>query len=81
MDASKWCWEYGASTGDARWCILSRIIERIAAPFEDSTGALSNEQVARIDRALHLHLPHIVNASTAADGASLARFLESDLQP
>ena len=30
-DAADWCWECGGSTGDARWCLLSRTLERLVA--------------------------------------------------
>lgn len=78
-DAAAWCWEFGAATGDARWCLLSRTLDKLAAPFADSNGALPVEMTAQIDVVLRDLLPDVLNAPTAAEGASLAQLLDDRL--
>lgn len=78
-EAAEWCWEFGAATGDARWCLLSRTLARLAAPFVDSIGALPSELVDQIDAVLREQLPDVLSATSAVEGASLARLLDESL--
>lgn len=78
-EAAGWCWEFGAATGDARWCLLARTLDRLAAPFTDGNGALPSELTSQIDSVLRDLLPDVLYAPTAVEGASLAQLLDDRL--
>jgi hypothetical protein len=75
---AEWCWDFGESSGDARYCSLWRTLSMVAAPF-DQDDALSSAVVARIDSVLRTSLPDVLTADSAADGSLLARALRERL--
>ena len=77
-DTAEYCWDRGETTGDARYCSLWRALDPIAEAFE-SDGYLRAETVRRIDEVIKHCLPGILDASTAEQGALLARAMREQL--
>lgn len=77
-DAADWCWQHGAATGDARWCLLSRTLALLAVPFDDGEGLLSQTMTAA-DEVLRRHLSDVVLAAEAIEGSGLATLLDEEL--
>jgi hypothetical protein len=75
---AEWCWDFGESSGDARYCSLYRTLSMVATPF-DEDDALSSDAVATIDGIMRTSLPDVLAAESAADGSLLARALREQI--
>lgn len=79
-EAADWCWEWGAATGDARWCLLWRLLQDLAALF-DEHEAVPAATVERVDRAMRLHLRTVLTAASPVDGCLAIGLLQAELSP
>jgi hypothetical protein len=73
-----WCWDRGETTGDARYCSLSRSLTHIAKLFEDDQG-VPGGLINALDQLLSSRVSGILEADTAEIGASLARSLREEI--
>jgi hypothetical protein len=73
-----WCWDFGESTGDARYSSLSRSFDAIGESF-DLHGAVESATVHELDIHLKRSVPQILDADTAELGAHLARSLRESI--
>jgi hypothetical protein len=67
-DLAEWCWDSGETSGDARYCSLSRTLNLIWGTFEPH-GAASRELVDALDQLLSTQLTAVIQADTAELGA------------
>lgn len=74
-----YCWDHGETSGDARYCSLWRTLDEICEVFEDA-GYMRTRTVDRIDQVFRRHLPGVLSASSAEEGALQARRLREEIQ-
>jgi hypothetical protein len=74
----EWCWDYGESTGDARYCSISRTLSYIYETFEIHE-AVSQSLIDELDELLAANLVDVIEARTAVIGSSLARQLRNEV--
>lgn len=67
-DVSRWCWEEGARTGDARFCIIAKTLELLASSYED-LGAMP---IGPVDRAIAEDLGAVLDDEDAASASARA---------
>ncbi len=73
-----WCWDYGESTGDARYCSLSRSIQVINELFEPY-GAVPTELINSLDGVLAARLVTVISAPSPEAGSKLAKALRQEI--
>ena len=73
-----WCWDFGESTGDARYSSLARSIYIIADLF-DLNGAAETATVRQLDTVLNRSIGEILEAESAELGAHLARTMRESI--
>jgi hypothetical protein len=78
-DIANDCWDRGAITGDARYCLLWRSLDLIAQIFEDR-GQLPTPIVDELNGAFARLLPGALDATTAEEGTGLARILDDEIR-
>src|SRR5579883_325487 len=77
-DLAAWCWDIGETTGDARYCSLSRSIGQIEELFEP-VEAVPQNLVRHLDGLLARTVGDILQADSAEAGSILARSLREDI--
>jgi hypothetical protein len=78
-DIVEWCWDYGETTGDARYCSTARALSMLAELFDNDEGGVDATLVEELDTVLCQHIPGILAADSAEHGAQLARHLREIL--
>jgi len=73
-DLAELTWQYGITTGDSRYCVLSRSFRVIAEQYEDF-GVLPTASITAAMREIRRSLPNILNAANASDAARAAALL------
>jgi hypothetical protein len=73
-----YCWDRGETTGDARYCSLSKTFGYIVKLLEDY-GAIEARTLDSVDRALQRDLGAVLAADTAEAGALLGRSLREEV--
>jgi hypothetical protein len=76
-----WCWDRGETTGDARYCSISRTLQMFIATFDeqDESGGVEATFLEFVSDALRLYLPSILDAATPEEGTLLARVLRLEV--
>lgn len=59
---SRWCWEEGVRTGDARYCVVAKTLELVASSYEDWDAI----PIGDIDRAIAEDLASILEEKNPA---------------
>lgn len=77
-EAAAWCWDWSEATGDGRYCVLARALERIALEWDE--GMFRAETVDDINDVLAEYVAGILDAASAEEGAALARPLKENVQ-
>jgi hypothetical protein len=76
-----WCWDRGETTGDARYCSLSRSLGIIQNTFDEQgeSGGVSSRFLRRVDEIITRNLSAVLDAETPEEGALLARSLRMSI--
>jgi hypothetical protein len=76
-----WCWDWGETTGDARFCSLSRSLQILADTFDKrgESGGPPAPFVDQVDDLLRADVPSVLDATSAEEGSLLARALRQEL--
>src|SRR5437870_13663830 len=80
LEVAEEAWSWGEATGDARYCLLWRMLHMINGWFgEGEGGALAAPVVEHIDDTIMRELPGVLNAQSPEEGTVLAATLREHL--
>ena len=77
-DLVAWCWDYGIATGDARYCVLWRVLKEVDEWLEPEQG-IPQRFVDAAEERLRRGVTDALAAPDAASGAQLAHDMGMDL--
>jgi hypothetical protein len=68
------------ATGDGRFATIARVLCYLAEGYDDDSNHVFVETTSQLDAILRRHLPGILDASTADEGAILARLFREAIE-